>query len=88
MEYMKSYTFRVIIEPDERDTFHAYVPTLPGCHTWGETLEEVRENIRDAMDAYLRSLRAHGEEIPEERGIEIVETIPLAPTKKRVLAYA
>ena len=52
----KFYTYRVIVEPDERNTFHAYVPALPGCHTWGETLKETRENIRDAIDAYVRSL--------------------------------
>lgn len=85
---MKSYTYRVIIEPDERNTFHAYVPALPGCHTWGETLKEARENIRDAMGAYLRSMHAHGEVIPEERGMEIVETISAPSTKKRSLAYA
>ena len=83
---MKSYTFRVIIEPDERNTFHAYVPALPGCHTWGETLEETRENIRDAINAYLQSLHAHGEVIPEEHGMEIVETVPAPSTKKRSLA--
>ena len=85
---MKFYTYRVIIEPDERDTFHAYVPSLPGCHTWGETLKETRENVRDAIDAYLRSLRAHGEPIPEERGIEVVETVPAPTVRKRSLSYA
>ena len=85
---MKFYTYRVIIEPDERNTFHAYVPMLPGCHTWGETLKEARENVRDAIDAYLRSLLACGEQIPEERGIEVVETIPAPLPRKRPLAYA
>lgn len=61
---MKLYTYRIIIEPDENNTFHAYVPALVGCHTWGNSLDEARQNIRDAMDAYLRSLRADGEPIP------------------------
>ena len=60
---MKSYTYRVIIEPDENNACHAYVPALSGCHTWGETFEQARENIRDAIDVYLRSLRADGEPI-------------------------
>jgi antitoxin HicB len=75
---MKYYTYRIIIEPDENNTFHGFVPALPGCHTWGETLEETRKNIRDAIDVYLRSLKADGEPIPEDKGVEMVETV-LAP---------
>ena len=55
---INTYTYRIIIEPDENKTFHGYVPALPGCHTWGQTLEQTRKNIRDAIDAYIRSLRA------------------------------
>jgi len=83
IDYMKNYTYRIIIEPDEGGTFHAYVPALTGCHTWGKTLEEARVNIRDAIDVYLRSLRADGERIPEDHGIEIVETVPVPAGRSR-----
>ena len=79
---MKTYTYRIIIEPDENNTFHGYVPALPGCHTWGKTLTSTRENIRDAIDVYLRSLQADGEIIPEDKGVEIVETIKIYSGKK------
>lgn len=72
---MKFYTYRVIIEPDENNTFHAYVPSLPGCHTWAENLDEARKNIRDAIDVYLRSLTSDGEPIPQDNGIEIMESV-------------
>lgn len=72
---MKVYTYRVIVEPDENNTFHALVPALPGCHTWGETFDEARQNVRDAIDAYLRSLKSDGESIPEDNGVEILETV-------------
>lgn len=90
MIIMKTYTYRIIIEPDERKTFHAYVPALPGCHTWGETFDETRRNIRDAIDAYVRSLKADGEIIPEDTGVEVVETISEPPlsVRKRSRAYA
>ena len=61
-----SYMYCIITEPDERETFHAYVPALPGCHTPGSSLGETRKNIRDAVGAYLRSLVADGEKIPED----------------------
>ena len=44
----------------------AFVPSLPGCHTQGETLEEAERNVKEAVELYLDSLLAHGESIPEE----------------------
>lgn len=85
---MEYYTYRIIIEPDEGDTFHAYVPALPGCHSWGGSIEQARMNIRDAIDAYLRSLQADGEEIPEDRGIEVVETMSAPSSRKKNPLYA
>lgn len=79
---MKYLTYRIIIEPDENDTFHGFVPALPGCHTWGETMEETRKNIRDAMAVYIRALQTDGEKIPEDRGVEIIEAIPVAIGKR------
>lgn len=87
---MKIYTFRVLIEPDENNTFHAYVPTLPGCHTWGETIEETRKNIREAIDVHVRGMQADGESIPQEKGFETIEVMPapVAARRKRTLVYA
>lgn len=88
---MKNYTYRVIIEPDEKNTFHAYVPALPGCHTFGKSFDEARKNIRDAIDVYVRSMIADGVRVPEDRGVEVVETIFSTSAKsarKTTLAYA
>ena len=72
---MRIYTYRVIIEPDERNTFHGYVPSLPGCHTWGETIEEAKKNLKDAIRAYIASLIADKEPVPKEVGLEFFETV-------------
>lgn len=72
---MNSYTYRIIIEPDENNTFHGYAPSLPGCHTWGDSLEETRKNLADAIRAYLASLLAEGQTIPREAGFESFETV-------------
>jgi predicted RNase H-like HicB family nuclease len=47
----------VIIEHDEHGYF-AYCPELKGCHTQGQTLEEVLANIREATALYLETLSA------------------------------
>lgn len=44
---------RVVIEPDD-DVFVAYCPELPGCVSYGATVEMARINIADAIQLYLR----------------------------------
>lgn len=44
--------FKVIIEPDG-DGFHAKVPALPGCGSWGHTIEDALANIKEAIELYL-----------------------------------
>ena len=75
---MKTFTFRTIISPDEQGTFHGYAPALTGCHTWGKTLEETREHLKDAIKTYITSLADDGEPIPEDSGYETLETVTLA----------
>ncbi|MGH7491164.1 MAG: type II toxin-antitoxin system HicB family antitoxin [bacterium] len=63
---MTPYQFTVVIEPDE-DGFHAYVPSLPGCHTFGKSIDEARESIVEAMELHVESMLEDGEPIPVER---------------------
>ena len=67
------YTFRVIFESDEGG-YHAYVPVLVGCHTWGKTLKEAKENIREAIKSHVGSLLKDGQKVPAEVGFESLET--------------
>jgi len=50
------YEFDVVILEDETGGYMAFVPNLPGCHTQGETLEELMENVREAIQLYLETL--------------------------------
>ena len=63
---MEVYQFTVVIEPDQ-DAFHAYVPALPGCHTFGATVEEAQANIREAIAVHISGMQADGEPLPLER---------------------
>ena len=45
----------VIIEKDEFG-YYAYCPELKGCHTQGDTLDEVLKNIKEAVELYLETL--------------------------------
>jgi predicted RNase H-like HicB family nuclease len=68
--------FRVVIEPDEDGVFVAEVPALPGCLSQGRTRTEAIENIKEAIAAYLESLKIHSEPIPPPISEEIVEVSP------------
>ena len=63
---MVIHQFTVVIEPDE-DAFHAYVPALPGCHTFGATVEEAQKNVAEAITLHIESMQEDGESIPVER---------------------
>lgn len=45
----------VVIEKDEYG-YYAYCPELKGCHTQGDTFEEITENIREAILLYLETM--------------------------------
>ncbi|OGQ48243.1 MAG: hypothetical protein A3H42_03825 [Deltaproteobacteria bacterium RIFCSPLOWO2_02_FULL_46_8] len=64
-----SYRYSVIYQYDLEGGVVAFVPALPGCHTQGETLEEVEANVKDAIALYLESLKAHHEPIPQEQRV-------------------
>ena len=47
-------TFRVVLEFDpETGSYSAVCPELPGCASTGDTEEEARANIREAIELYL-----------------------------------
>ena len=46
----------MVLMEDETGGYVALVPTLPGCHTQGDTLAEVMENVKEAIDLYMETL--------------------------------
>jgi len=47
---------KVVLEPSDEGGYTVYVPSLPGCITEGETLEEALLNIQEAIELYLEPL--------------------------------
>ena len=65
--------YAVIIERGE-NSYGAYVPDLPGCIAVGDTLEEVKTLIQEAIEFHLEGLQEDGESIPQpSSSIEYVE---------------
>ena len=67
--------YRIYLEPDEDGVYVATCPTLPGCVSQGHTRAEATDNIREAIEGYLISLRKHGEPVPSSIIEEVIEVV-------------
>ncbi len=73
---MRFYSFEIVIEKEPEDEgYFAYSPTLPGCSSNGKTIEEAKQNIREAIKQHLASLLAHGQSIPQNERLVHVEEL-------------
>ena len=71
--------FDVVLLEDETGGYVAIVPALPGCHTQGDTLAEVMENVKEAIDLYWGTLTPQErKEMLKERVVGIQKVKALA----------
>jgi predicted RNase H-like HicB family nuclease len=54
----------VVIEKSGDGSYSAYVPDLPGCVSSGNSADEVRALIEEAVAMHIESLRSRGETVP------------------------
>ncbi len=66
---LNALSYRILLREEPEGGYTVTVPTLPGCITFGDTVQDAIEMAREAIELYLESLVAHGEEIPTEEGI-------------------
>ncbi len=63
---MAQYT--VILDPEpDGSAFTVTVPTLPGCITWGASIDAATSNAEEAIRCHLRGLVQDGQFLPIER---------------------
>lgn len=60
---MKILNYRVILKKEQDRGYTAIVPSLPGCITYGENLEQTMTMVKEAIELYIESLKAHDEPI-------------------------
>ncbi len=66
---MKVLNYRILLRKEPEGGFTVTVPTLPGCVTYGDSIEESINMAREAIELYIESLREHGDEIPTEEDV-------------------
>jgi len=73
---MRQLIYRVLLRKEPEGGYTLTVPSLPGCVTYGDTIDEAIEMGKEAIALYVESLKAHGEEIPtEEQTFEYTLTV-------------
>lgn len=63
---------RVILEPSDEGGYTVYVPSLPGCISEGEDIDEALANIQEAIELYLEPLE---DEVSPNKGSIIRELV-------------
>lgn len=64
---------QVILIPDvEEGGYVVEVPSLPGCYSQGDTIDEALENIKDAIQGYIELLEEDGLPVPGEDSIQVI----------------
>jgi len=58
------YHYYIMLRPEPEGGYTALVPALPGCVTYGHTVEQTRDMAKDAISGYVASLRKRSDPIP------------------------
>ena len=64
---MRISTYRVFLRKEPEGAYTVLVPSLPGCVTFGNTVEEAILMVKEAIQIYIESLKAHNDEIPSDQ---------------------
>ncbi len=68
---MQKKSFEVIIEQDENKVYFAKVPQLPGCYTQADSLDELQENIKEAIQLVLEVSQEQARSYTEVFRVEV-----------------
>ena len=63
---MKRLTYRIMLNREPEGGYTVTVPSLPGCVTYGENVDEAIVMAKEAIQLYIGSLVEHNEPIPDE----------------------
>lgn len=75
---LNTLSYRILLREEPEGGYTVTAPTLPGCITYGETITEAITMAREAIELYLESLLAHGDEVPTEEGtLEYTVMVPV-----------
>ncbi len=69
---MKDLEFMIVLEREDDGCYTAICPSLPGCYSQGDTADEAREMIKDAIRLNVEERIANNEPVPTKVEIDSV----------------
>lgn len=63
----KNVSYRILLRKEPEGGYTVIVPSLPGCISYGESVDDAIEHAKEAIEIYIETLKEMGEEIPTER---------------------
>ena len=62
MKTLNDYT--IVLSPETNGTFVAHIPAIPGCHAWGSTAQEAREELNAVFSMICEEYIEENESLP------------------------
>ena len=62
-------TYRINLRKEEEGGYTVFVPSLPGCITYGETVDEAIEMAKEAIELYIEELQDRGDYVPDDSNV-------------------
>jgi len=69
---MKKNTFEILVHEAEEGGYWAECPSLDGCYSQGDTLDELQSNIKEAIELSLEEIRAKNKRVPTSNRIFVM----------------
>ena len=63
---MTQLTYEIRLQKEREGGYTVLVPSLPGCITYGNNIDEAIAMAKEAIELYINSMVEHGEEVPTE----------------------
>lgn len=59
---MTTLRYKILLRKEDDGNYTVIVPSLPGCLTFGHTVEEALEMAKEAIEGFIECMMARGEE--------------------------
>ena len=72
---MKTLRYKIMLRKEEDGTYTVIIPSLPGCLTFGRTVEEALAMAKEAIEGSIACMIARGEDVPVESDDSMICTV-------------
>ena len=64
-----AYNYKLLLRKEPEGGYTVIVPSLPGCITYGDNVDEAVTMAKEAIELYIEELKDRGESIPDDSNL-------------------